>query len=476
MNHQQNLISGLKIIDLVVMTACFGLAALLVAPGLNVDTIREFAELRVSLGNFVLFGIFVALWHLLYSIFGLYERNLQWNSYRKFADVLKATSIGTCAIVALAVPFQISFVDARFVMVFWGSVSLIAFFVRYFLRKLMIRHRNQDANLRRILIVGVNKRSVSLARQLESKQELGCRLIGFIDDTTEHADNFENTGYNLVADYRNLASYLGRTSMDEVLVCLPIKSRSEDISDVVAICEEQGIAVGILRDMFRWNLARTDIRQVGEQTIFTVRPHAIKGSHAATKRSLDILISAAMLVLLSPFFVLTAILIKLTSPGPAGFSQERVGLNKKRFKMLKFRTMVVEAERQQAALENFNEASGPAFKIRSDPRITPFGKFLRQSSIDELPQLINVFKGEMSLVGPRPLPLRDYAGFSEDWHRRRVSVRPGITGLWQVECRDHSSFDEWVKLDLEYIDRWSLMLDFRVMLKTIPAVLRGSGE
>jgi lipopolysaccharide/colanic/teichoic acid biosynthesis glycosyltransferase len=174
--------------------------------------------------------------------------------------------------------------------------------------------------------------------------------------------------------------------------------------------------------------------------------------------------------------MVTALLVKLTSPGPVSFDQKRIGLNKKPFRMLKFRTMVVDAERQQAALELFNEAAGPAFKINGDPRITPIGKFLRMFSIDELPQLINVIKGEMSLVGPRPLPLRDYAGFSEDWHRRRVSVRPGITGLWQVDCRDHSSFDEWVKLDLEYIDKWSFVLDFQIMLKTIPAILKGSGK
>ena len=144
--------------------------------------------------------------------------------------------------------------------------------------------------------------------------------------------------------------------------------------------------------------------------------------------------------------------------------------------MFKFRTMVEDAEQRQAALECFNEATGPAFKIKDDPRITPVGKFLRKSSIDELPQLINVIKGEMSLVGPRPLPLRDYAGFSEDWHRRRVSVQPGITGLWQVNSRDHSSFDEWMKLDLDYIDQWSLLLDVKVMLKTVPALLKGSGE
>jgi len=476
MHLHQNLINGLKALDLVVMVSCFAFAAILIAPGLDVATIREFMGLRISLGNFILFGAIVAFWQLLFSGFGLYEDSILWNGYRKAIDVLKATSIGTCTIVALAVPFEISFIDARFMLIFWTSVSIVSIGSRFIARELSVRLKRLDTNRRKILIVGANSRSVGIAQQIETEQDSGCRLIGFVDDTAVHARKFEELGYNLVAKFNHLAEYIGKTAIDEVFVCLPVKSRSEDILDVVTICEEQGVAVGILRDLFRWNLAKSNVRQFGEQTIFTVQPHSINGASAATKRSLDVLISAVLILLLSPVFVVTALLVKLTSPGPVSFGQERIGLNKKPFRMLKFRTMVVDAERQQAALELFNEAAGPAFKIHGDPRITPIGKFLRMFSIDELPQLINVIKGEMSLVGPRPLPLRDYAGFSEDWHRRRVSVRPGITGLWQVDCRDHSSFDEWVKLDLEYIDKWSLVLDFQIMLKTIPAILKGSGK
>jgi exopolysaccharide biosynthesis polyprenyl glycosylphosphotransferase len=432
--------------------------------------------LRISLGNFILFGVFAVLWHLLFSAFGLYEDSLLSPAYSKAINVLKATSVGTCAIVALAVPFKISFIDARFMLIFWSGVSCLSFCSRLMAKELLVRYNRREENLRRILIVGANTRAVRLARRMETERELGCRVIGFVDDTAVHAPSFEESGYHLVADCKDLSNYLGRTAIDEVLVCLPVKSCSEVISDIVSSCEEQGIAVGILRDLFKLNLATSTTRQIGEQTIITVHPHAITGSNAAKKRALDVVISAMLICLLLPVFLVAALLIKLTSPGPVIFSQERVGLNKKPFRMLKFRTMVPEAEQQQAALEHFNEAAGPVFKINGDPRITPIGTFLRKSSIDELPQLINVINGDMSLVGPRPLPLRDYAGFSEDWHRRRISVRPGITGLWQVNGRDHSSFDEWMKLDLEYIDQWSLWLDFQITLKTVPAVLRGSGE
>ena len=476
MDRHHYLVGSLKILDLVVMTACFAVAALLVAPGLDIATIGEFMALRFSLGNVILFIAFVALWHLLFSAFGLYEGSLRSSAYRKAIDVLKVTMIGTCAIIASAVLFKISFVDAEFVVIFWTGTSFLSFCLRLIARELLVRNNNEMASLRRILIVGANTRSVSLAQQIKANHGCGCHVIGFVDDTATHAPNFEELGYHLVADYKNLANYLGKTTVDEVLVCLPIRSRAEDISDIVLVCEEQGISVGMLRDLFKWTMATSAIRQFGDQTIVMVRPHTINGARAATKRAVDILLSAILIILLLPVFIVAALLVKLSSPGPVTFSQERVGLNKKRFRMLKFRSMVVGAEQQQAELEHFNEAVGPVFKINGDPRITKIGKFLRHSSIDEIPQLFNVLKGDMSLVGPRPLPLRDYAGFSEDWHRRRISVRPGITCLWQINGRDHSSFDEWMKLDLEYIDQWSLWLDFQVMLKTVPAVLRGSGE
>jgi len=475
-DRHQYLAGGLRILDLVVMAACFAVAAVLTGMDFNVATIREFMALRISLGNFILFGAFIALWHLLFSAFGLYEDLLFLSAPRKAIDVLKATSLGACSIVALAVPFKISFVDADFVLFFWTGTSFLSFCIRLIAKELLVSHNNEMANLRRILIVGVNTRSVSLVQQIRANHGRGGHVIGFVDDTVIHAPNFDELGYQLVADFENLSDFLGKTTVDEVLVCLPIRSRSEDISDIVLVCEEQGISVGMLRDLFKWTMATSAIRQFGDQTIVMVHPHTINGARAATKRALDVLLSAFLIILLLPALIVTALLIKLTSPGSVNFSQERVGLNKKRFRMFKFRTMVIGAEQQQAALEHFNEAAGPVFKINGDPRITPIGKFLRQSSIDELPQLFNVLKGDMSLVGPRPLPLRDYAGFSEDWHRRRISVRPGITGLWQINGRDHSSFDEWVKLDLEYIDRWSLLRDFEIMLKTVPAVLRGSGE
>jgi exopolysaccharide biosynthesis polyprenyl glycosylphosphotransferase len=199
------------------------------------------------------------------------------------------------------------------------------------------------------------------------------------------------------------------------------------------------------------------------------------GSPVVFKQAVDLLLAAVLITALAPVLAGAAMAVKLTSPGPVLFVQERVGKGKRRFRLYKFRTMIADAEARMPDLEKFNEVSGPVFKLRNDPRITPVGRFLRRTSIDELPQLFNVLKGHMSLVGPRPLPVRDYNGFDEDWHRRRFSVRPGITCLWQVNGRSNIEFDEWMKLDMEYIDKWSFWLDMKIIFKTVPAVLRGSG-
>jgi exopolysaccharide biosynthesis polyprenyl glycosylphosphotransferase len=193
------------------------------------------------------------------------------------------------------------------------------------------------------------------------------------------------------------------------------------------------------------------------------------------KRLLDVVASRTLFILFAPIFLSVAVLVKFHSSGPVFFVQERVGINKRRFRMYKFRTMVANAAREQLNLERLNEADGPVFKIKNDPRITCLGKFLRKTSIDELPQFLNVLKGDMSLVGPRPLPIRDYLGFDQDWIRRRFSVRPGITCLWQVNGRSSVSFKEWMELDLHYIDHWSFWMDVKLLAKTNPAVLKGAG-
>src|SRR6266850_2662983 len=272
-----------------------------------------------------------------------------------------------------------------------------------------------------------------------------------------------------------LQSMLDTEPVDEVFVSLPMDKYGHVIEAIVQLCQEQGIVVRVQPDLSLRTFVKPYIGEFGGVPFVTVRSVPPDGWPLFIKRLIDVVGGAALLVGLAPLLAIAALLIKIDSPGPILFRQERIGLNKRRFQLLKFRTMVVGADQQQHGMEQLNEANGPVFKIKDDPRITRLGKFLRRYSIDELPQLFNVLNGDMSLVGPRPLPVRDVERINVQWHKRRFSVKPGITCLWQVNGRSDVSFEHWVQLDLEYIDKWCLGLDIKILIKTVPVVLRGSG-
>jgi exopolysaccharide biosynthesis polyprenyl glycosylphosphotransferase len=229
-----------------------------------------------------------------------------------------------------------------------------------------------------------------------------------------------------------------------------------------------------LLEVFDVSLARPRIEAEQESPVVSFKV-VHDDARLLVKRAIDILVATVGLIVFGPLMLLIAAAIKLSSPGPVLFVQERYGLRKRRFRMYKFRTMVPDAERLQGALESQNEVSGPAFKMRNDPRITPLGHFLRRTSLDEFPQFLNVLKGEMSLVGPRPLPLRDVSRFDRAALMRRFSVKPGLTCLWQINGRSDTDFERWIELDLQYIDTWSLSLDLEIIAKTFPTVLAGRG-
>jgi exopolysaccharide biosynthesis polyprenyl glycosylphosphotransferase len=271
-----------------------------------------------------------------------------------------------------------------------------------------------------------------------------------------------------------LESILMRLPVDEVMVALPIKSHFGEIEEIVGVCGRAGIQTQYSLELFTSDVAKHHSVDSAEGTRVVVE--MVHSDHRLVlKSTLDRIAATLGLIALSPVFVLIGLAVKLTSKGPVFFVQQRFGLGKRKFGMIKFRTMVVDAEARQASLEHLNEHNGPTFKMKSDPRITRLGSFLRRSSLDELPQLINVLKGEMSLVGPRPLPSRDVERFSAAWLMRRFSVKPGITGLWQVSGRSNTDFDNAIKLDLRYIDKWSLLLDVKILFRTLSAVAKGRG-
>jgi len=262
--------------------------------------------------------------------------------------------------------------------------------------------------------------------------------------------------------------------LDEVFLVLPIGGSDGIASALIAHCEEQGIMVRVITRIADLTWGHVIVDEVAGQPVLSIFSGPPHDAHLAMKRVIDIIIAAIGILMSLPLMALAAIAIKLDSGGPVFFRQERIGMNRRRFTAYKFRTMVEDADAAQAALENLNEANGPVFKIKNDPRITRVGEFLRRSSIDELPQLFNVIKNDMSLVGPRPLPVRDVEKMDVRWHRRRFAVKPGITCIWQAKSRE-PKFDDWIKSDMEYIDSWSLSLDMRILLKTIPAVIMRQG-
>jgi exopolysaccharide biosynthesis polyprenyl glycosylphosphotransferase len=244
---------------------------------------------------------------------------------------------------------------------------------------------------------------------------------------------------------------------------------------LVSLCERHGIGIRFDSLVFNLSAPNARLQDLDEDFQVITVPGSGKILPALAKRAMDCVFSLLLLILLAPLLLAVAVLVKLMSPGPILFRQTRVGLNKRQFSIYKFRTMIANAEQVQDQLLSMNEMSGPVFKIQNDPRVTPLGRILRKTSIDELPQLFNVLQGDMSLVGPRAMSLRDYRLFDQDWQRRRFSVKPGITCLWQVNGRNSIPFEQWMELDMQYIDKWSLWLDLKILIQTVPAVLRGAG-
>ena len=305
--------------------------------------------------------------------------------------------------------------------------------------------------------------------------ELGYLLLGFVDDDWSGIEEFKESGFPLACQYDGLAEFLRNNVVDEIAIYLPLRSFYERAAEIVQLAHLHGITVRFDTDIFGLKFAHRRTDAADGVPHIAANSNGIDGWQWLTKRTFDVACALVLLLLLSPLFLLVAALIKLTSPGNVFFAQKRVGLNKRPFTMYKFRTMVPAAESIQEQFAHLNEMTGAAFKIKNDPRVTSVGRILRKTSIDELPQLFNVLKGDMSLVGPRAIPLRDYQFFNEDWHRRRFSVLPGITCLWQVYGRNSIPFEQWMVLDMQYIDRWSLWLDLKILALTIPAVFRGSG-
>jgi exopolysaccharide biosynthesis polyprenyl glycosylphosphotransferase len=360
---------------------------------------------------------------------------------------------------------------------------LVAFFVLSFVALLLFRISARfltrvlylmGFGIRRVLVVGANERTEQIIRALGSEVRFGYRVAGIVEDEAARAEALRLEDAPYLGGLSALKGLLEEQRVDEVYVTLPIRSQFDAIKTVVGLCEQAGIAVHIVANLLPLGIARSQTILIQDTPLISLSPVPENYTWLALKRLTDFVASSILIAVFAPLFIVLAILIKRDSEGPVFFIQDRIGQNHRRFRMIKFRSMTSNAEELKKDLMHLNEADGPVFKIRNDPRVTRLGFFLRKYSLDELPQLFNVWLGQMSLVGPRPLMPHEVDKF-EWFERRRLSVKPGMTGPWQVSGRSDIAFTEWVQMDLAYIDSWSYWQDFRILLKTFNAVLSGRG-
>jgi exopolysaccharide biosynthesis polyprenyl glycosylphosphotransferase len=321
---------------------------------------------------------------------------------------------------------------------------------------------------RRALLVGTGKHIEPVAQALAGQSRTQVDVVGYISLTPRPENGLRSLGR-----LEELPEVLERERVQEVIIADPDFPQEQAV-ELVDLCHRRGVAVQVAPSTMEILLDRAEFVPGQTVPLFTLRPPVFQGIDFALKRTFDLLLSTVGLILLAPALLVIAIAVKLNSRGPVLYRSVRPGIGGRPFHCFKFRTMPEHADQLQADLESLNEQSGALFKIRRDPRLSSFGRFMRRYSLDELPQLVNVVRGEMSLVGPRPLPMRDFERLDE-WHKKRYLVLPGITGLWQVSGRAELDFDDLVRLDFLYLERWSVFLDLSILLKTIPAVLSGRG-
>ena len=351
---------------------------------------------------------------------------------------------------------------ARAIVIWFAVISFVLVFLKEELLRMSMQGKLAKAQFRkRFVLIGSPDETKNMRRELEAKSP----------ETLEILSEMELDGVSI----GRLVAMLHEHSVNGVIVSAK-HSYFEQVEEVLRACELEGVEAWLVAEFFKTQISRTSLDDFYGRPVLVFRSTPEASWQSVFKQLIDFVGAAVLLLISSPVFLLAGLFVKLTSPGPILFKQQRSGLNGRPFTIFKFRTMVTNAEQLKHELAAMNEMSGPVFKVTLDPRITPVGKYLRKFSIDEFPQLFNVLRGEMSLVGPRPLPVDEVKRFNDLAHRRRLSVKPGLTCLWQVSGRNNvSNFSDWVRLDLEYIDNWSLWLDMKILWRTVPVVLTGAG-
>jgi exopolysaccharide biosynthesis polyprenyl glycosylphosphotransferase len=456
---------------LALFDACAAVAVLAVASLFRFgasDTLEAFAAAIPNPAAAL--AIYAVAWPVALWTQGMYRPRARLTIRGEIVDILRATALFAAALLSFLFVFKLPDVSRALLLLLFPMLAASALVTRLAVRGLLVHLRRSGRNTRFVLVLGAGARAQAFADLVESQHELGLSVIGHLTSAGDQVA----VGRPILGSVEEIEEVLHSNVVDEVAVCLPM-TEAAHIDVITKLCEEEGKIVRIPMYVLEHTLSTGRVELIDGLPIYSIVTGPDRVVGLLMKRLVDIVGSALLMVLLSPVMLLLSIAVRRDSPGPALFRQTRVGLHGRTFDVLKFRTMVDGAEARLAELAERNEVRGHAFKVTDDPRVTRVGRFLRRTSLDELPQLWNVLRGEMSLVGPRPPLLSEVAGY-DVWHRRRLSMKPGMTGLWQVRARREQDFDRWVEMDLEYIDSWSLWLDLRIILRTIPAVLLREGR
>lgn len=467
--------------DLFALVCALMFATQLAAHAETGYSLLELLQMRVSIANLLgLAGLFL-LWVQTLRARNMYKPHpfIQ-TPLVELKEIAVAAAVITVVYAALAAFFGIRLFTPKFFVFFIGGLIVLTWSFRSLLVRFLQSLHLGDNNIKNVVIIGTNQSAWEYARQIRLVHG-AYRVLGFVDDLVVISES-QDEHLGTLDDFGRL---LDAHVIDELIIAMPIRSCSGSIQSVIDQAHERGIAVRIPMSQIFSGLTTNEIWRTRQEAtlgsdgyfandLVVYSGHEL-GARYFMKRTMDVALSCCLLVAVSPLLLLAAAGIYFTSGRPVIFVQERYGYNGRIFHLYKFRTMVKNADALQEKLRAQNERDGAAFKMKNDPRVTSFGRFLRKTSIDELPQLFNVLKGEMSLVGPRPLPLADYKRMNKTSHRRRLSVLPGITGPWQISGRDNISFEQWMQMDLDYIDNWRLLTDIKIILMTVPTVLFARG-
>jgi exopolysaccharide biosynthesis polyprenyl glycosylphosphotransferase len=426
-----------------------------------------------------LFGkiaIFAIIWVIIITKLDAYTYQRFTSLHREMIIIVKTSLIGTLILFAADFIFRFEYIPRSYIGIFFvmNFLSLTIEKIILFNVAKKIRERGQDR--KKVLVVGTGLRVKAFIETVERNIGWGLDIIGLVAEDRLISEK-EFFGKKILGTTKEIEDILHGNQVDEVIICASGNELGRlEFEEVFEICEKEGVQIRVNSDFLGKLTKKVTVDHIYGLSIISYLNTPDNEWALYLKRLIDILVSGIGLIILSPIFLVIAILIKITSKGPVFYEWNVMGFNKKPFRSWKFRTMVVDADAQKKNLLAQNEMKGPVFKIKNDPRITKIGRFLRKFSLDELPQLWSVFKGDMSLVGPRPAGPHELARY-ESWHRRKLSIKPGITCLWQANGRNKiNDFNEWVKLDLQYIDNWSIWLDLKILAKTAWVVLRGTGQ